>query len=269
MASAVAPRRHVIAHALRAQISTGHVNAGERHPSEAQLVARYTVSTSTLRNALALLQAEGPMEKVHGKGTSCITLFAESRTSAAAAHRRTRLCLSIRTTKLRACGHLATLLRVPTVSPLTEYLSLSHGGELPCSLARVRTPRNLASADVPSASSGVMPVEAPLDKPHLPWLRCENEKHPPPDTSGSDSLQISPALVLKVTRISPDITGRIIEAALLISGARADAVFQSAGPLSPGRHCRGHPTRRRYGSSWTTAWASSPTRTSRRKSSAS
>ncbi|MEU0405563.1 GntR family transcriptional regulator, partial [Streptomyces sp. NPDC006197] len=68
MISSVASRRHVIADDLRAQISTGRIKAGARLPSEAQLAARYTVSTPTLRSALALLQAGGLVEKVHGKG---------------------------------------------------------------------------------------------------------------------------------------------------------------------------------------------------------
>ncbi|MFD4747805.1 GntR family transcriptional regulator [Streptomyces rubiginosohelvolus] len=44
------------------------MKTGERLPSEAQPAARYTVSTPTLRSALALLQAEGLVEKVHGEG---------------------------------------------------------------------------------------------------------------------------------------------------------------------------------------------------------
>ncbi|MFE7546815.1 GntR family transcriptional regulator [Streptomyces gardneri] len=68
--SAVASRRHVIADDLRAQISTGRIKAGERLPSEAQLAARYTV-------------------------TSSATPSAGSRTSAAVAHRRMQPCASV------------------------------------------------------------------------------------------------------------------------------------------------------------------------------
>lgn len=61
-------RRQVIADDMRSQITTGQLKAGERLPSETRLASRYGVSTSTLRNALALLQSEGLIEKTHGKG---------------------------------------------------------------------------------------------------------------------------------------------------------------------------------------------------------
>ncbi|MEJ8632049.1 GntR family transcriptional regulator [Streptomyces sp. MS2.AVA.5] len=60
----VPSRRHVIADDLRKQISTGHIKASERLPSEAQLASHYTVSTPTLRSALAGLQGEN----IHDKG---------------------------------------------------------------------------------------------------------------------------------------------------------------------------------------------------------
>ncbi len=61
-------RRDTIAADLRDRIVTGRLKPGDRLPSEAHLSAQYTVSTPTLRNALAVLQAEGLVEKVHGKG---------------------------------------------------------------------------------------------------------------------------------------------------------------------------------------------------------
>lgn len=76
----MASRRHVIADDLRKQISTGRIKAGERLPSEAQLASHYTVSTPTLRNALAILQGEGLVEKIHGRGNFVCHPSAESRT---------------------------------------------------------------------------------------------------------------------------------------------------------------------------------------------
>ncbi len=61
-------RRDTIADDLRDRIVTGRLKPGDRLPSEAHLAAQYMVSTPTLRNALAVLQAEGLVEKVHGKG---------------------------------------------------------------------------------------------------------------------------------------------------------------------------------------------------------
>lgn len=65
----VVPSRHRdIAEDLRRQITTGRIQPGERLPSKAGLADRYKVSTMTLRNALAVLQGEGLVEKIHGKG---------------------------------------------------------------------------------------------------------------------------------------------------------------------------------------------------------
>lgn len=64
----VSSRHHDIADDLRYQITTGHIKPGTRLPSEAGLADRYKVSTVTLRSALAVLQGEGLVEKIHGKG---------------------------------------------------------------------------------------------------------------------------------------------------------------------------------------------------------
>ncbi|WP_107051833.1 MULTISPECIES: GntR family transcriptional regulator [unclassified Streptomyces] len=64
----VPSRRHAIAEDLRHRISSGHFKPGERLPSETQLATHYKVSTSTLRSALAVLQGEGLVDKIHGKG---------------------------------------------------------------------------------------------------------------------------------------------------------------------------------------------------------
>jgi GntR family transcriptional regulator len=64
----VPSRHHDIADDLRHQITTGRIKPGERLPSEVGLAERYKVSTVTLRSALAVLQGEGLVEKIHGKG---------------------------------------------------------------------------------------------------------------------------------------------------------------------------------------------------------
>ncbi|MGP4027253.1 GntR family transcriptional regulator [Actinomadura sp. 3N407] len=53
---------------LRAAIETGVFGEGERLPSETQLVAHYGVARMTVRQALALLQADGLAVAEHGKG---------------------------------------------------------------------------------------------------------------------------------------------------------------------------------------------------------
>ncbi|MEV0008445.1 GntR family transcriptional regulator [Streptomyces sp. NPDC047973] len=222
MISAVASRRHVIVDDLRAQISTGHIKAGDRLPSEAQLAARYTVSTPTLRSALALLQAEGLVEKVHGKGNFVrfplrkITYLGGGPTLPTPG-----LQISVRATKIRARGHLSALLRVPVGSPLTEFQCLSHNGASPHSLSRVYMPRDLAPDVIPDASTWPATVAAPLAE--VEERLCTRL----PTPMEAATLRISPTLaVLAITRVATDTAGRVIEAALLaLPGDRTEAVF--------------------------------------------
>ncbi|MEU6981350.1 GntR family transcriptional regulator [Streptomyces sp. NPDC046371] len=229
MIVSVASRRHTIADDLRSQITTGRIKPGERLPSEAQLATHYKVSTPTLRNALALLQAEGLVEKIHGKGNYArrplrrITYAGGGRTPADRG-----LPVTIRTTKLRARGHLTTLLRVAAGSPLTEFHCLSHDGKSPHSLARVYIPRDLAPPATPDTPPWPQEVATLLPKP-LPDL-AEVQEHIRvrlPTPAEAATLRISSALaILAITRVATDKTGRVVEAALLtLPGDRAEALF--------------------------------------------
>ncbi|WP_435125281.1 GntR family transcriptional regulator [Actinacidiphila sp. bgisy144] len=57
-----------IADDLRDRIRAGELGAGDRLPSETVLVEEYNKSLPTVRQALGLLQAEGLIEKQHGRG---------------------------------------------------------------------------------------------------------------------------------------------------------------------------------------------------------
>ncbi|MFG2979944.1 GntR family transcriptional regulator [Streptomyces sp. NPDC048258] len=225
----VPSRRHAIAEDLRNQISTGRLKAGERLPSEAQLAARYTVSTPTLRNALALLQGEGLVEKIHGSGNFVrhplrrITYVGGGRPPGAQTPTEEALHTTVRTTHLRAHGHLTALLKVSPRSPLTEFLCLSHEGKSPHSLARIYVPRDLAPADIPGSSLTARLAEL---RPPLAEVQ-EKASARLPTTEEATALRISSALaVLSITRVATDITGRVVEAALLVLPSdRADAVF--------------------------------------------
>lgn len=133
-------RRHVIADDLRSEIATGRIKTGERLPSEAELASRYAVSTPTLRSALAVLQGEGLVEKIHGKGNFVrnplrrITYVGGGRLSSVRTMADPDLEVTIRTTSLRAQGDLAALLKASASSPLTEFRCLSHDGESPHTL---------------------------------------------------------------------------------------------------------------------------------------
>lgn len=225
-------RRDTIADDLRDRITSGRLGQGAPLPSEAHLAAQYRVSTSTLRNALAVLQAEGLVEKVHGKGNFVrrpvrrITYVVGARTPDTLVMDLAPLSVTVRTTRVPGRGHLAALLKMPTGSPLTEILCLGHEGERPHSLARIYLPCDLAPAARES-----LPYEAVLRRlmelrPPLAEVREEiSVRLPTPEEAST--LRISSALaVLAITRQTADTAGRVVEAALFVlPGDRADAVF--------------------------------------------
>jgi DNA-binding GntR family transcriptional regulator len=61
--------RHQIADDLRARVLTGELAAGAQLPSEPELARRMYVSRSSLRAAIAVLEEEGLVRRVHGSGT--------------------------------------------------------------------------------------------------------------------------------------------------------------------------------------------------------
>ncbi|MFE5729291.1 GntR family transcriptional regulator [Streptomyces sp. NPDC056528] len=232
----MASRHRVISDDLRTQISTGRIKAGECLPSEAELASRYTVSVPTLRSALAVLQGEGLVDKIHGRGNFVrhplhrVTYVGGAGTPDAQAATNAALRVNVRTTHLRARGHLTALMRVSAGSPLTEYVCLSHEGKSPHSLAHIYVPRGLAPTELREAgeSSWAGGVEARLAelRPSLAEIREQvSARLPTPEEA--TALRISSALaVLAIERVIVDVTGRVVEAALLVlPGDRADAVF--------------------------------------------
>lgn len=227
-------RRHSIADDLRNQITTGRLKPGERLPSETQLAAQYEVSAATLRSALAMLQGEGLVEKIHGKGNFVrrslrrITYRGGWGTQTPQTASDATLCITVRTTKIRARGHLTALLQVSTGSPLTEFHCVSYEAKAPHSLGRIYVPRDLAPAAVlnePRSYEGVEARFAVLRPTSADLRETVSARLPTPDEAST--LRISSALaVLAITRVTADITGRVVEAALLVfPGDRADAVF--------------------------------------------
>ncbi|MFC9685831.1 GntR family transcriptional regulator [Streptomyces sp. NPDC056948] len=230
----VPSRRHEIAKDLRHQITTGRIKPGERLPSEAGLADRYKVSTVTLRRALAVLQGEGLVEKIHGRGNFArrparkILYVGGWGTLDPWTAAETALHVTVRTDTVPAQGHLTTLLAVPTGSPLTEFVCISHEGESPHGLARIYIPRDLAPAGVLVDDSSWRETAtrfAVLSSP--PAVVRETVSARPPSPDEASALRIGSAMaVLAITRIATDTTGRVVEAALLVfPGDGVDAVF--------------------------------------------
>ncbi|MFJ7968916.1 GntR family transcriptional regulator [Streptomyces sp. NPDC096324] len=227
-------RHHDIADDLRRQIATGRVQPGERLPSETDLADRYKVSTLTLRSALAALQGEGLVEKIHGKGNFVRRPFRKITyvggwgtldpwTAAEAALR-----VTVRTTTVQAHGHLMALLDVPMGSPVAEVSCLSFEEASPHGLARIYIPRDLAPAgalDDESAYGEEIKRFAVLGP--APTAVRETVCTRPATPDEASALRIGSTVpVLAITRTATDSTGRVVEAALLVfPGDRIDAVF--------------------------------------------
>lgn len=227
-------RHHDIANDLRHQITAGRIKPGERLSSEVDLADRYKVSTVTLRKALAVLQSEGLVEKIHGKGNFVRRSLRklvyvggwgtlDPWTAAEAALR-----VTVRSNTIQAGGHLTTLLKVPQGSTLTEFVCISHEGESPHGLARIYIPSDLASAglldDEPSrreaATRFAIVSVSPVAVRETVCAR-------PPTWDEALSLRTDPTSpVLTITRVATDSAGRVVEAALLVfPGNRVEGVF--------------------------------------------
>ncbi|MFF7384338.1 GntR family transcriptional regulator [Streptomyces griseoluteus] len=234
MIRSVPSRHHDIAEDLRQQITTGRIAPGERLPSEAGLADRYKVSTVTLRRALAVLQGEGLVEKIHGKGNFVrrplrkIVYIGGWGTLDPWTAAEAALRVTVRTTTVQADGHLTTLLKVPTGSPLAEFFCISHEGESPHGLARIYIPRDLAPAGMLNDDSSWRKTAtrfAVLSTPPAAVQETVCARPPTPDEASALRLG-SAAAVLAITRVATDTTGRVVEAALLaFPGDRIDAVF--------------------------------------------
>ncbi|MEU8884341.1 GntR family transcriptional regulator [Streptomyces hydrogenans] len=214
--------RDTIAKDLRTQIATGRLKPGARLPSEPKLATHYKVSTPTIRQALALLQAEGLIEKTHGKGNFVRTpLRRITYTGGAGVPFAPDLRTTIRTTSIRARGHIRTLLRVPSNTPLTEFHCTTYEGETPRSVARIYIPHDLARTAQLASSS--WPGGRDTDRTET--QETVTARLPTPEEA--TALRISPTrTVLTITRIALNSAGRVVEAALLsLPSDAGDAVF--------------------------------------------
>ncbi|MFH9496220.1 GntR family transcriptional regulator [Streptomyces globisporus] len=243
MTNFVPSRQHDIADDLRHQITTGRLKPGERLPSEVSLAERYKVSTVTLRRALAELQGEGLIEKIHGKGNFVrlprrkIMYVGGWGTLDPWTAAEPTLRITVRHTTVPASVQLTTLLKVPTGSPLAEYTCLSLEQGAPHGLARIYIPRDLAPAGVLEDDSVCREAAtrfAVLGPSPATIRETASARSPTPDEASALRLGHNMA-VLAITRIAIDAAGRVVEAALLaFPGDRVDAVFTAHHGLNEG-----------------------------------
>lgn len=228
------PRHHDIADDLRHQITAGRIKPGERLPSEVGLADRYKVSTVTLRRALAVLQGEGLVEKIHGKGNYVrrprrkLMYVGGWGTLDPWTAAEPTVRVTVRSTTVPASLHLTTLLKVPTGSPLAEYSCLSLEQGSPHGLARIYIPRDLAPAGVlddDSVCREAVTRFAVLGPSPATIRETVCARSPTPDEASALRIGTNMA-VLAITRIATDATGRVVEAAFLaFPGDRVDAAF--------------------------------------------
>jgi len=107
-------KHRAISRELAAEILAGHYRASGRLPSEAQLVARFQVSRSTIGHALRSLQEQGLIERRAGSGTY-IRARGEQKGEAPSTRPELGMIVpSMRQTEIfeLICGELASLARV-------------------------------------------------------------------------------------------------------------------------------------------------------------
>jgi GntR family transcriptional regulator len=69
MGSRREPAYRRIATSFKREVRAGRLRAGQKLPSESELMSQFGVSRITVRNAIAILAAEGLVETRHGSGT--------------------------------------------------------------------------------------------------------------------------------------------------------------------------------------------------------
>ncbi|WTL19379.1 GntR family transcriptional regulator [Streptomyces sp. NBC_01506] len=234
----MANRYEQIADDIRRLITAGTWPVGERMPAEAELAARYRVSTPTLRMSLELLHSEGLIEKRHGIGN--FVRRPGQRIAYASDRRPPDLehapsvgdgnSVSLDITIVEADGRLASLLGLRVGSPLTEYVFISHQCASPRSLTRIYVPHAVASPGVPEAGGSPWgdSVRELLSADGVEVVTTtERVTARFPTADEAHTLNISTRTpVLAVERTSADASDRVVEGALLVlPGDRIEVLF--------------------------------------------
>ncbi|MCC3774085.1 GntR family transcriptional regulator [Streptomyces sp. UNOB3_S3] len=229
-----------IADDLRRQIASGELREGQKLPAESKLAASYGVSTPTLRNALRLLEADGLLEKHHGKGNyvrrryNRIT-YLRGQIARPAVERA--LQVHIRARDVKANAPLAELLEVDTGADLAEFAYVSFLHASPQVLARVYVPHAVARLDIPTGDLSPWgdDVEAMLAEAGVHVASTVDRlvtRLPRPD----EAVLLHIARTVPVTaieRLLTDGNERIVAASLLtLRGDSTEAVFIDKAPAA-------------------------------------
>jgi GntR family transcriptional regulator len=135
--------RHSLAQELRTRILAGEWRPGERIPSEPELARRRTVSRSSMRAAITMLEEDGVVSRRHGSGTYVTYLPALPHDLG----RNFGVSSLIRSTGMTPGTVEASSGSVPAPPAVAEALELPEGAPV-SSLRRVRTADGRRVVDV-------------------------------------------------------------------------------------------------------------------------
>ncbi|MEU7485056.1 GntR family transcriptional regulator [Streptomyces sp. NPDC042319] len=250
----MAKRYEQIAAEIREKIHDGSLVAGTRLPAETALAEAYRAGVPTVRQALSVLQAEGLIEKHHGRGSFVRgpgpqIEYTNDRRSRENAGPGPSVDVTVTCCEMKATSELAARLKVPSGTRLLEF---SHRGqrpedEKPCSLVRSYLLYDMVVGTpwVPVAS---VSERSPWGDVYEAWLTnagieldyvTERVGARPPTADEVGMLGLHPGVsVLAIQRTSVDTNGRIVEVAdLLFSGDRIAAVYTT--PATVAAHMLG------------------------------
>lgn len=227
-----------VADSIRGQITDGTLRAGDRLPTEPLLVDEYGVSRLTVRHALDVLQAEGLIERFHGRGSfvrrqprrvAYVSGCGEQERQPPDDGAETETY--VRPGSVLAEAPVTALMQVEPGTKLAEYSYFSRRDKRPYSLASIYVPLDLA--ELLDAPSGRLPwgdeVCLGLEAAGVRLARVtERVTARPPTRDEADRLNLpAGATVLEVERASVDADGRVAEGARLVApGDRIEVVIR-------------------------------------------
>jgi GntR family transcriptional regulator len=158
---------------LKQELESGRWAPGELLPSEAELEAAFGVSRTVIRKALDVLEGDGQVHRVKGKGT--VVAPPKFRYEAVAAARQWMsrdldagavLWKLIHVSSVPAGGYLARLLRVAPMDEVWELVYVSAVAGVPVSLSQMYLRRD-ASKELEAASRAGEPPMIEEDGPDV------------------------------------------------------------------------------------------------------
>ena len=248
-----------IADDLRSQIRAEKLAPGEKLPSETKLAQEHATSVPTVRQALALLQAEGMIEKEHGRGNfvrrprrlisrssgrhqwekdRVKAKLEEGSATDATEHDMgldaDALVFSAMYTRVEADAELAEALGTEQDVPLLEriYRTRHHDERAPISLVRSYVPIYLieANPDLLEEANEPWPggTQSQLHTVGIEVDRiAERVTARPPKAEEADELDLTPGTaVMVIEKSSIDIHDRVADwSEIVLPGDRAASVF--------------------------------------------